>query len=68
MPKLQKKGLLQGEKISSRSELGSVSPRRQKKDQVEFDLVFFQLNPPVAEEIHLRWMKSLRDEICLASG
>ena len=24
-----------------------------------------QLNPPSAEEIHLRWMKSLRDEICL---
>jgi len=29
---------------------------------------FFQLNPPLAEEIHLRWMKSLRDEICLAAG
>jgi len=29
---------------------------------------FFQLNPPSAEEIHLRWMKSLRDEICLAAG
>ena len=26
---------------------------------------FFQLNPPVAGEIHLRWMKSLRDEIPL---
>ena len=26
---------------------------------------FFQLNPPMAEEIHLRWMKSLRDEIPL---
>ena len=26
---------------------------------------FFQLNPPTAEEIHLRWMKSLRDEIPL---
>ena len=26
---------------------------------------FFQRNPPVAEEIHLRWMKSLRDEIPL---
>ena len=24
-----------------------------------------QLNPPMAEEIHLRWMKSLRDEILL---
>ena len=29
---------------------------------------FFQLNPPFAEEIHLRWMKSLRDEICLTAG
>ena len=29
---------------------------------------FFQRNPPAAEEIHLRWMKSLRDEICLAAG
>ena len=29
---------------------------------------FFQLNPPMAEEIHLRWMKSLRDEICLSAG
>ena len=27
--------------------------------------VLFQLNPPPAEEIHLRWMKSLRDEIPL---
>ena len=27
--------------------------------------VSFQLNPPLAEEIHLRWMKSLRDEILL---
>ena len=31
MPKLQKKGLLQGEKISSRSELGSVSTRRARR-------------------------------------
>jgi hypothetical protein len=29
---------------------------------------FFQLNPPLAEEIHLWWMKSLRDETCLAAG
>ena len=29
---------------------------------------FLQLNPPMAEEIHLRWMKSLRDEICLSAG
>ena len=27
--------------------------------------VLFQLNPPMAEEIHLWWMKSLRDEIRL---
>jgi hypothetical protein len=27
--------------------------------------VLFQLNPPPAEEIHLRWVKSLRDEIPL---
>ena len=27
-----------------------------------------KLNPPMAEEIHLRWMKSLRDEICLTAG
>ncbi|MBP3321843.1 MAG: hypothetical protein J6M12_05780, partial [Clostridia bacterium] len=38
-----------------------------EKSQVEIRLVFFQLNPPVAEEINLRWMKSLRDEICLAA-
>jgi len=31
------------------------------------DLSFFQLNPPAAEEIHLQWMKSLRDEICLSA-
>ena len=29
---------------------------------------FFQLNPPMAEEIHLRWMKSLHDEIYLTAG
>ena len=28
-------------------------------------MCFFQLNPPLAEEIHLRRMKSLRDEIPL---
>jgi hypothetical protein len=28
-------------------------------------MCFFQLNPPLAEEIYLRWMKSLRDEIPL---
>ena len=32
------------------------------------DLVFFQLNPPLAEEIYLRWMKSLCDEIRLTAG
>jgi len=25
-------------------------------------------NPPSAEEIHLRWVKSLREEICLTAG
>ena len=34
----------------------------QEKSQVA-RLGFFQLNPPLAGEIHLRWMKSLRDEI-----
>jgi hypothetical protein len=29
---------------------------------------FFQLNPPSAEEIHLRWVKSPREEICLTAG
>jgi hypothetical protein len=28
-------------------------------------LTLYQRNPPMAEEIHLRWMKSLRDEIPL---
>ena len=42
-----------------------LSRLRQEKSQVEFRLGFFQLNPPLAEEIHLRWMKSLRDEIRL---
>jgi hypothetical protein len=33
--------------------------------QVRQSKCFFQLNPPMAEEIHLRWMKSLCDEIRL---
>ena len=49
--------------------VGSNPPAPAKeKSQVEFRLGFFQLNPPSAEEIHLWWMKSLRDEICLAAG
>ena len=40
------------------------SPLTRKKPFAQAD-GFFQLNPPAAEEIHLRWMKSLRDEIPL---
>ena len=38
----------------------------EEKDFVreKISVIFFQLNPPMAEEIHLRWMKSLCDEIC----
>ena len=36
-----------------------------RKKTIAKAIVFFQLNPPLAEEIHLRWMKSLRDEIPL---
>jgi hypothetical protein len=36
-----------------------------RKKTIAKAIVFFQLNPPLAEEIHLRWMKSLRDEIRL---
>jgi len=36
-----------------------------RKKQIAKAICFFQLNPPLAEEIHLRWMKSLRDEIRL---
>ena len=42
------------------------TPARKKHTFVYQDNVcFFQLNPPLAEEIHLRRMKSLRDEIPL---
>jgi hypothetical protein len=40
----------------------------QKKASKSKTCSLFQLNPPSAGEIHLRWMKSLRDEICLAAG
>ena len=47
----------------------SLSPPRKKHTFVyQDDVCFFQWNPPSSEEIHLRWMKSLRDEICLAAG
>ena len=36
-----------------------------RKKQIAYAICFFQLNPPLAEEIHLWWMKSLRDEIPL---
>ena len=36
-----------------------------RKKQIAKAICFFQLNPPLAEEIHLWWMKSLRDEIPL---
>ena len=38
------------------------------KTLVFIKFCFLQLNPPSSEEIHLRWMKSLRVEICLAAG
>jgi hypothetical protein len=42
-----------------------LSTRLRKKRASQRLALFFQLNPPMAEEIHLRWMKSLRDEILL---
>ena len=44
--------------------------RTRKKHTLVYqdNVCFFQLNPPMAEEIHLRWMKSLRDEIPLTRG
>ena len=46
---------------------GPNPPSPTRKKPFAFANGFFQLNPPMAEEIHLRWMKSLRDEICLAA-
>ena len=43
---------------------GSSPAGGARKKTVTKVTVFFQLNPPLPEEIHLRWMKSLRDEIC----
>ena len=54
--------------LSTKIDVIYFGHQTQKKDQLACELVFFQLNPPLAEEIHLRWMKSLRDEICLAAG
>ena len=45
--------------------MSSISITKHRKKTNSYELVFFQLNPPLAEEIHLRWMKSLRDEIRL---
>ena len=47
----------------------SLVYRRKKHTFVWWtNVCFFQLNPPLAEEIHLRRMKSLRDEICFMAG
>ncbi len=43
----------------------TVSTRKKHTFVYQDNVCFFQLNPPLAEEIHLRWMKSLRDEILL---
>ena len=42
----------------------------QKKAHIVYqdNVCFFQRNPPSSEEIHLQWMKSLRDEIPLTRG
>ena len=48
--------------------MGSIPVRVTRKKHTfvyQDNVCFFQLNPPLAEEIHLRWMKSLRDEILL---
>ena len=50
----------------ARAGLGSESSCPcQEKSRLRKQSAFFQLNPPLAEEIHLWWMKSLRDEIPL---
>ena len=43
----------------------SLSARKKHTFVYQDNVCFFQLNPPLAEAIHLRWMKSLRDEIPL---
>ena len=54
-------------RLPSRLRLGMwsrIHPLPPEKSTCE-SKCFFQRNPPAAEEIHLRWMKSLRDEIPL---
>jgi hypothetical protein len=60
-------GQLAAEQSRRRSEEVPIRPSQPEKSTCA-SKCFFQLNPPLAEEIHLRWMKSLRDEICLAAG
>jgi hypothetical protein len=45
--------------------MSSKTVTKHRKKPFAYANGFFQLNPPLAEEIHLRWMKSLRDEIRL---
>ena len=42
-----------------------ILPPLPRKKPIAKAIGFFQLNPPSAGETHLRWMKSLRDEISL---
>ena len=46
------------------SDINSLAPP-EKDSGLDTILSLFQLNPPLSEEIHLWWMKSLRDEILL---
>ena len=48
-----------------RSSILLGSTRKKHTFVYQDNVCFFQLNPPLAEEIHLRRMKSLRDEIPL---
>jgi hypothetical protein len=45
--------------------MSSKTVTKHRKKPFAYANGFFQLNPPLAGEIHLRWMKSLRDEIPL---
>ena len=57
------------ERILGKDEVSGPNPdSSSRKKTVTKVTVFFQLNPPSSEEIHLRWMKSLRDEIPLVRG
>ena len=52
-----------------RSEIGKLACQAESErifaPRAKFRGIVFQLTPPLAEEIHLRWMKSLRDKILL---